>query len=134
MKLQNLSVAVLAAVAFGLAGCNKSEPTIGEKISTGADSTADSLKKAGEAVKDTGEKVVKDVKDEAGKVADAASAKSQEMIDKAKAYVFEKKYQDALNTLKGLATLSPEQQKVVDDLKAEIQKALASNPGTLLNK
>src|SRR5260221_306791 len=69
--------------------------------------------------------------------ATAATSQAQGLIDKAKSLVDGGQYADASKLLQQLANmkLTPEQQKMVDDLKATFQKSLAGSAlGGLLNK
>lgn len=148
MKSKNAILGVTVCAALILAsGCSKEEPAAGEMPETTAEpaSGADAAKAiteaasqtvsqaqeaasqaAGEA-QNTAQTMATQAKAEATAAASAASGQAQALIDKAKALVTDQKYQDALTTLQQLASVqvTPEQQKLVDDLKAQIQTALA---------
>jgi hypothetical protein len=63
---------------------------------------------------------------EVAPAAAAATSEAQGLIDKAKSLVAENKYTEAMNVLKELSALklTPDQQQIVDDLKAQVEKAL----------
>src|SRR5689334_10565613 len=103
MKLKTLSLPLVALLAIGLVGCEKKNEPLTEQAKDAANSTADALKKTAGEVKDAGQKIVADGAKQVEKVTDAANAKAQEYIDKAKKLVSENKYQDALASLKGLS-------------------------------
>jgi hypothetical protein len=130
MKLEKVIFTLAAALALGLAGCSKQEsgtPTAADtQKATGAGTEA--LQKAADTAKTEASKLA-----ESGKAADVAAAeassKARQVIDQAKSLVAGSQYPEALSTLQQLASvkLTPEQQKLVDDLKAQIQKLMAAS-------
>jgi hypothetical protein len=67
-----------------------------------------------------------------GNAVAAADSQVQALIEKAKGLMADQKYKDALKTVQQLAALrlTPEQRRLVDGLKEQIQGALARNLGS----
>jgi hypothetical protein len=128
-------------------GCSKSEPApsasevdkaIKEEnaaVAKSADKTAETpkpvIQQAADAVAQATNVGARMAVDTAAKMAvapAATEAQAQGLIDQAKTMVSQNKYQGAVDTLKKLSSLklTPEQQTVVDGLKAQIQKYMAS--------
>jgi hypothetical protein len=127
MKIKQVIVGIAACAALAaVTGCKKEEPAPGA-----AKSDQGTASDAATAV-DAAKAAAKQVTDQAAAQVKAAEQQAQGLIDRAKAYVSEQKYQEALTSLNQLtsANLTAEQQKLVDDLKAQIQSALAKATGS----
>lgn len=122
-------IALVTALLF-VSGCGQSERTP-EAPPKGDAELSPAQTKTTEAVKQA-TTTAEVVKDTAKAAVDQASSKAQELITQAKSLVDAKKYTDASNILQQLAALklTPEQQKLVEDLKTTIQQALAKQATT----
>jgi hypothetical protein len=130
MKMLNYSIWVTCLLigSTGMIGCskqNETPPTATQNekaLGNAASEAQKTVTGATEQAKETGQK-------SATEAASAAQSQVQGIIDQAKALMAQNKYSDALALLQQKLTglqLTPEQQKLVDALKEQIQKAIAS--------
>lgn len=116
---------VLCGALAPLTACKKEEAAAPAPPETSkpADAMATQPAAAVDAAKSNGQAVA----DQATTQVKASEQQAQSLIDQAKSYLTDQKYQEAMSSLTKLGgvTLTADQQKTVDNLKAQIQAALA---------
>jgi hypothetical protein len=128
MKTQmKMFVAIASALTLGI-GCSKNEE-VSVPPPAAADAPASAVQKAVDTAQTQTELVKEKAADVTAKVqaeAESASAKVQDLIEQARKYLGENKASEALAVLNQLAgfKLTPDQQALIESLKAQAQKAV----------
>jgi hypothetical protein len=131
-------VGALGALLSFVCGCEKQEATPPPVAPAATDATPSEAVKAVGPIPSAPTQVIGEATAQVTNVVNSAEQQAQGLIDRAKAYVADQKYQDALSSLGQLAgtKLTAEQQNLVAELKAQIQtavaKAAAKDPASAL--
>ena len=112
--MKPIQLVAALALGVGLVACSKQES---QTPASTAQPAAENIQKQAEAAAPAAQSAV----------AETAS-QAQGLISKVQGYIADSKYSDAVNVLKELSSmkLTSEQQKLVNDLTAQVQKAMAS--------
>lgn len=112
-------IGMVGLAAFVCVGCQKSEST-----STETGTSVETVEVEEVSIEET----VTETAETAKKVISDANAKAQDLLTQAQSLVGEKKYEEAGTLLQKISDLelTPEQQKMLDDLTAAVQKAMES--------
>lgn len=129
--MKNFCLLSVGAAAALLSACSpSSDPSAPAPGATAPSSSSSSLatNAAVVAVKEAGQAVVSQATEAAAQIKDEAGAQAQKLIDQAKDYLAHSKLTEAGPIFDKLAAikLTPDQQKVVDELKAQWEKATAA--------
>jgi outer membrane protein assembly factor BamD (BamD/ComL family) len=133
------AIALFVGLALLAAGCGKQEtettaPAAPPSTTTGQ--AGSDLQDAAKAVQEQGRAVATTASEAATKAAteakQEATTQAESLLTQAKTYISEKKYQDAVNSLKQVSNLklTPDQEKVLQDLQKQVQAGLASMGAT----
>ena len=111
--MKPIQLVAALALGVGLVACSKQES---QTPAATAQPAAENIQKQAEAAAPAAQSAV----------AETAS-QAQGLISKVQGYIADSKYSDAANVLKELSSmkLTSEQQKLVNDLTAQVQKAMA---------
>lgn len=128
MKHTTSGLALLASLAL-LTGCGDSSSPSGSTSQTMSEATAAAKKSASDATAAVGQAATDATaatKQAASDAATAVNTQATALLDQAKKLIQDGKGSEAMAKLKDLGNLklSPEHQKMVDDLMAQAQKAL----------
>ncbi len=111
-------------LAGALVGCGQKEPSAPGPAGTQEPASGQGAVQTAKQAVETATAEAKQAVDTAQKTVEQATAQAQSLIDQTKTFLGQNKYQDALAGVQKLGglTLSTEQQKLVGDLKTQLQK------------
>ena len=130
MKARKVIAVLSLSGLIGLgAGCGQKNETTPPPAQSPAPKAASEVQKQAEAQKPAAEAAATDMQKSVTDAAAPANTQAQGLIDKTKTLIANKDYKGAGELIQELSKLklTPEQQKLYDNLKLQLQKALASS-------